>query len=308
MSQFIIKFGQVESILDETHGGRIKCRLSQDKGLTTQELPYCFPLMPKTFQSVPKIGECALVICADASNVRSTRFYIGPVISQPQFFTQDNYLGGVGSATSLFPTGSLKPLESIDKYAETAGAFPEPREVAMVGRVSEDIILGDREINIRCGVRQDGTANGEPGLRGNVIFNNQDPAYIQLRHRNEGFNNSSGDGDISAKSVVNVVADKINLISHQDHNVNDKLTTAFKGSDVNSAPLINPYDQSDIMSKLHQIPYGDVLVEYLEYLRNMVMNHVHTFPLNPPCEGTYCYDKVNEFDLNTIKSPNVRTS
>ena len=57
MGNAVIKMGQVESIYDDADGLRIKVRLAQDGDKPISELPYAFPLLPKTLQSVPKEGE-----------------------------------------------------------------------------------------------------------------------------------------------------------------------------------------------------------------------------------------------------------
>ena len=47
-----------------------------------------------------------------------------------------------------------KILATIDNFDETKGAFPNNDDIAVIGRKSEDVILKDGEIDIRCGIRQ----------------------------------------------------------------------------------------------------------------------------------------------------------
>ena len=72
---------------------------------------------------------------------------------QPQYFHQEYYNGGRGTSSSLLQGSITNPLETIDHYDETKGSFPETNDIALVGRKSEDIILKDGEIDIRCGIR-----------------------------------------------------------------------------------------------------------------------------------------------------------
>lgn len=292
MGELVIKKAQVESVSDSADGLRIKARLQQDGVRNINDIPYAFPLLPKTLQSVPKIGECVLVITSKLGDDGSNRFYIGPIISQPQFQYFDSYNYGKGTATSLLQDGFSKPLEKISNYESTKGSFPDVNDVAMIGRKGEDIVIKDDEIDLRCGIRRKSV--GDENLLGDVLFNNQDPAYIQLKYKNN-IGVSKGQ---EANSVANVVADKINLISHKD---------------VNSLPLtdkdelIKTNEMDSIMSQLHQLPYGDVLVEVLKKIVSALVNHVHPYPGLPPCKDQYV-TAILGTDLNTILSDNVRIS
>ena len=292
MNETIIKIAHVESVIDDADGMRIKARLSQDGNVSTKDLPYAFPLLPKVFQSVPKVGEAVFIITAKLSNTAEGRYYIGPIISQPQFHQKDEYMYGRGMATSLLPSKSREPLERISNYASTDGAFPDLEDVALVGRKSEDVILKEGEVDIRCGIRT--SSNSEDNLLGNVVFNRLSPSYIQLKFQHNICNKSKQEAD----SVINVVADKINLISHKDKN-------QFNLTDQQS--LIKPEELDDIMSKLHQIPYGDILVEVLEKMRNAIVLHTHTYVGVPPCKDSNIL-QIEEENLNSMLSDHIRTS
>lgn len=293
----VVRIGEVVDIDDEYDGLRIKVRIDQDNNISNNDLPYSFPLLPKTIQTVPKIGEAVLVILSRFGNKNSIRYYIGPLISQPQYFYKESYNGGYGTSTSLVNGGVAKPLESISHYNETKGSFPSVNDVALVGRKSEDIILKDGEIDIRCGIRGKkifDNINNEEALKGDVIFNSQNPAYLQLKYK-RGL--CKGNKQV-ADSVVNIVADKINLISHKD-------TESFNLTDQNE--LINSNEIDDIMSKLHQVPYGDLLVDALKKIRNALTNHVHPYPGLPPVPCAYITSALG-VNLDDILSENVRIS
>ncbi|MBR6515743.1 MAG: hypothetical protein IKT40_02690 [Bacilli bacterium] len=292
MSEIVIKMAQVESVIDDADGLRIKARLSQDGNVSTNDLPYSFPLLPKTFQSVPKVGEGVLIFCSELSNNYSNRYYIGPIISQPQFNSYDPYMYGRGTSISLLQGSSVEPLEKISNYDSTRGAYPKVNDVALVGRDTEDIVLKDGEIDLRCGIRTN-TSDNE-NLLGDVIFNSHNPSYIQLKYK-RGLTHSMGR---EADSIINVVADKINLISHKDRNY-------FNLTDKDE--LIKESDMDMIMSKLHQLPYGDILVEVLDKMRSAITNHVHAYPGLPPCLDQYI-TALHATNLKEILSDNVRIS
>jgi len=301
-NNYVIKEGQVEyvengsGIFGEEAGAcRIKVRLSQDGDKDIKNLPWCHPLLPKTFQSIPKIGEGVLVITSEIGNNESNRFYIGPIISQPQYFKYDPYSYGRGSAISLLKGGKDEHvLENINKFSDvTEGAFPKTTDVAIIGRDSEDISLKEGEVMVRSGARVGGD-NSNENLVGNVIFNTNSPAYLQLKYK-QGLLNTH---EYQANSVINLVADKINLISHQDENIREKL--------INKKSMIDDMEFANIMNQLHQLPYGDLLVRGLNIMKLAVMNHGHNLsPESKPVVGSYIKE-LEGVHFDEMLSPNVR--
>ena len=285
MSEIYIKMAQVESVEDDSDGLRIKARLSQDGLKSTNELPYAYPLLPKTFRTVPKVGEGVLIFFSEIGNNNSNRYYIGPLISQDQKLNYDSYDYGRCTSISLLQGGEIQPLTKLSKYEETNGSFPKINDVSVVGRKGEDIILKDDEIDLRCGIRTEVIDKTDKNLVGNVMFNNINPSYIQLKYK-------------EADSIINLVADKINIISHKDVN-------QFNLTDKNE--LIKTSEMDEIMSKLHQLAYGDELVKALNIIRNAITNHVHPYLGMPPCSDTYIMDLLS-YDFNDILSNNVRIS
>jgi len=306
----IVKKGQVEQIYDEYDALRIKVRLPEDGDIPLSRLPYCFPCLPKSFRVVPKIGEGALVITTMSKNNETQRYYLGPIISQDQFNNLCHYNYGKGEALSTIEGGDVTPFESMSNYEETVGSFPEISDVAMVGRGTQDIILREtnrgnsNEVDIRCGIRTKSTNNDENSyseLMGSVIFNKIDPAYIQLKYKNH-FTSDSQGRDLEANSIINLVADKINLISHKDENY-------FNLTD--EKELIPESEMSNIMNSLHQVPLGDKLIELLEKIIIALYKHVHPMGGMPPVEDSsiaeikpYGLDKLYE----EILSKHIRIS
>lgn len=297
----IVNIAQVVSISDETDGLRIKAVSIHDKNINLDEIPYAFPLMPKTFQTVPKIGEAVLLIYSQIDNSNSQRYYIGPIISQPQYMGNAPYNNGIGEGTSVLQGSKVAPLPRISQFAATDGAFPNIEDVALVGRKSEDIILKDNEVNIRCGVRTEANYNGDVdtnGLVGDVIFNSKNPAYIQLKKCEEK----------GGETYTNIVSDKINLISH-NYNSSQAINLTNPSSDSSRTHenLIKESDFEHIMNQLHQIPYGDVLIQVLDLMRRVLLTHTHAFPGLPPVQSDSVLG-LNGVNLNDMLSPDIRIS
>lgn len=283
-NKVLIQYGHVVSTNDELDGMRIKVRLNQDR-TNDSDLPYAFPLLPKTIQTMPKRGEGVLVLTMELGNNQSQRFYIGPIISQPQFFNYDKYyiLGGneYQQATSLVTgAGEATPVGAISWCNATKNAFPDKKSVALVGRDSEDIELKEGEIDIRCGIRKEADINATGGnihkdIFGKVCFNGHDPAYIQLKFKEDGVVYGAEPNKTAATSIINMVAGKINMVS-----TNDLAYTERAGWD----RMLDNGDFADLMDQLHQLPWGDKLVQYLELQRKMFCEHTHPYSMKPPCK------------------------
>lgn len=297
--ELIIKMGQVEYVEDSADGLRLKIRISQDGNESIENIPYAFPFLPKTFQSVPKVGEGAFVLTTYTGDKQSQRYYIGPIISQPQFQGKCEFQHGRGNATSLLTNGLIEPLGKISNNKSTWGSFPKREDVAIIGRGSQDIVMHNNEsttsneLDLRCGIRQTSTENNTD-LIGKVIYNALDPTYIQLKYKR---NLSTGNLQ-EANSMVNVVADKINIISNKDEN-------AFNLTDINE---LIPEDQLDeIMGKLHRLAHGDTLVELLKLIIKAIVTHVHPYAAMPPVIDGYVKEMV-EYEVEKIMSKHVRIS
>lgn len=311
---------------DDADAWRIKVRLDDDGDVDVASLPWAFPLNPKVIQSIPQVGEGVFVITSEIGNNGSQRFYSGPIISQPQYQAFCDYgIDGRGPATSLLTNGKpygVNTLASISKRKDlTYGSFPNIKDIAILGRGQEDVVLKYRkkenniesEIDMRAGIRLEPSDDSIKYLKGNVVFNNVNPSYIQIKHGTNGICGiKKGTGDSydskyespskrSGNGVVNIVADKINLISHKD-------TNGFGEKIADRENLVREGELDDIMSLLHRSVYGDELIILLKKIVNVLATHTHPYNMLPPTvEGTELKSLV-EYPYENIISPNVRIS
>ena len=297
-NQVVIQYGTVDSVIDHDDGKRILVRLNQDRpgynAATQRSQVNAFPLLPKTLQSPPKTGEGVLVFTMELGNNQSQRFYIGPIISQPQFFEKDNFSLSQGQASQqaaslLQGAGNANPVPALSRFSETHSAFPKDDSVAIIGRSSEDIELKDGEIDIRCGIRTDPINTSDEdkknGLFGKVMFNGIDPAYIQLKYSNGGLT-TNGDTTTATNSIINMVAGKLNIISTQD-DVYGKLMNGktIKRSNGDERPYLQMLKNDDfgtLMDELHQVPLGDKLLNFLNVFLGVFLKHTHDWNGLPP--------------------------
>ena len=97
-------------------------------------------------------------------------------------------------------------------------------------------------------------------------------------------------------SSVNIVADKINLLSQQSK-------TPFKLNDRDY--LITDEELMKIIEQGHPLPYGDDLIHFLKQLVEVIRTHTHPFSMDPPCFTTP-QDNVLNTDLDQMLSESIR--
>ena len=280
-NEYIFKMCPVEYVDDNSKGLRIKVRIQPyDNGKDiTQEpniknkgngVPWCFPLLPKMLHVNPKVGELVIVFCQQPNSPKSQRLFFGPIISQDYMldYDFDYFKSNVkSSARRLFSGGApdkvYAPFPNPDEDGENEGTIPEREDVAIRGRSNTDIILKDSETHIRCGFKK----TPDSATKDKLHFNDKDLAYILMRYR------ASDDETGEYNSSVNIVADRINLLSHDSN-------TYFDMGD--RKDLISDNEMKKILDKAHELPYGDVLVDFLKCFVDIFKRHVHPYSGIPP--------------------------
>ena len=270
----------VVSVNDENACLRIKVRLQpEDNNTAVEDLPYCFPLLPKHFQVNPKVGEMVLVITSRLGVSQSRRWFIGPIISQQYMLREDPFISATTGYFSLLPRPELNP--------ENEGSYPDREDVAVQGRKNADLILKENEVRLRCGFQKEPNGLSQNSL----LFNKEDLSYIQMKykrmkdHKGKTFN-----------SAINIVADRINLLSHDS-------TTPFTLND--KKELITEKELVKILETAHPLIYGDELVNFLKQLIEVIRTHTHPFSMDPPCFTTP-QTKVLDTDLDAILSNSIK--
>ena len=265
------KFGTVISVEDDQDGDRIKVHV---KGIdpvdfTLEDIPYSFPALPKQIYIKPKIGETVLCFTQNGS-YDDDRFYIGPIISQPHKLEKDTL-----SSMSFFNGGMVKPDIAPSTNPNNIGVQLEDNDVGLQGRGSTDIIAKPNEIRLRAGKTLD-----------MKTLNKDNPAYTQIKY-----------DKLTNESSINLVSDNINLLSHNG-------IDRFNLTDSNE--LITKEEYDNIIQKAHQLPFGDVLIDFLKILVKAFSNHVHAYPGLPPDLTQIEVKKLLEYEMDKILSKNIR--
>ncbi len=272
-----IYYGEVISIDDDTDGGRIKVKIPDlDNRITsTNDLPWCYPLMPKFFHVFPQVGEIVRVFLEDIKFPERSRFWLGSVVSQPQKIGFDSKYTAL-STTNLALTA---PEKAPNTYPDADGVFPLKTDVAIVGKVNTDVILRINEVHIRAGKHEND----------NILkLNVKNPAEISMIYEPQ-----AGTENVFYSNTI-VMSDKIALITHSGN-------PQFK------AARLTSQDRERIFTEGHPTARADVLVEALEVIRTALINHIHGYS-GLPADKTAIIKKLEELQLEAIMQKNVVTN
>lgn len=283
-----IYIGIVINIDDDKNTGNLKIRIKGvDDNVSDGELPNSFPILPKFVNIYPKVGEAVLVF--NFNDIKKDRLWLGPIVSQNQSL---RFSDGLTTALSGFDFGSVAPKKNYLQSPENVGSYPSKKDIAIQGRVNCDILLGDNNITIR---------SGKIDLNDSkyVKFNKQNPSYIQVRHSLNLINNGV---EVKNQGCINVVSDKINLLTYNSKLKNYDIT--------NQDDLITEEVINNIIKESQEIVYGRNLVEFLKIFIKAFITHVHPYhgdvPENLDNEATI--DQLLKFNLDTLLNPNVKSN
>ena len=211
-------------------------------------------------------------------------WFIGPIISQQYALKSENFY----SALSVLDNGRITtPLPRPELNPDNEGTIPDREDIALQGRDNADLILKENEVRLRCGFKRNGAISPEKSL----IFNREDLSYIQMKYKK--LKDHKGN---DFASTINVVADRINLLSHDS-------TTPFTLN--NRKELITDDELIRILEQAHPLPYGDKLIDFLKQLIEVIRTHTHPFAMDPPCFTTP-QTKVLNTDLDEMLSNSIR--
>ena len=281
----LIRICEVVSIDDNTDGNRIKVRISPREDFTPiDKLPWCVPLLPQMMHIKPKVGESVLILTAVAGRDMTLRYYIGPVISQMSHLPEEPAL----DAKRVSPTNTERHDPATTNDVDlTNGSLPNDDDIAILGRKNSDVILTDNDVRVRCGVKL-----VKPENQRGFVFNTSNPSYLKLKYYEDGL-----DEQKKIHSTATLVADKINLIGNVGK---DQFYDTRNPED-----LISDDVMREMVEKAHQLPFGDILVDFLNKFRTAFLVHTHPKEMMIPCQEA-TYNNVKSFDLNSVLSDNVR--
>lgn len=281
-------------------------------------LPWCQPLLPKFINVVPKVGETVKVAVHDYRNKKIRREYVGPVIAQqrPPDFIDSPFFPSKWKVEVDFYNGSWsQEPESIDGDWKI---YPDKEDIAISGRRNTDLILRNKqnydEIILRAGkIDYKSIVGNQNNVENNVVggsfpLNKKNPAYITVNHtlpqrigqpnqNQQIFPNTLGGDAIKKLNLendrthINMVADKLNLISHEGSSKKGFVKKILKGDDI----LTQIKTENEL---LHPLVYGDVLWEFMVKMRAFVEGHIHKGSRREPDGDQTKNDLIKWFNDN----------
>ena len=258
-------------------------------------------MLPKHLLINPKKGEKVFVFF-QKHTAQSFRAFIGPVVMQDYML---NYAPGSVNGTTAFDVNTLSkpdtyegenntkeklmgPFEAPSRNPENDGTIPKQDAVVIRGRANTDVVLKENETQIRCGFQVNPF---DQSTKTKLKYNSVDPGYIQLRYKP--MKDQKGD---EFKSAINIVADRINLLSYDSPSYI---------SELGSKDYVTDKRMEEIFQKAHPLPYGDELVAFLKEFVRVFMEHSHPFHQEPPCLSSTNSDSINR-NLDNILSKSIR--
>lgn len=298
-----LRYGEVVQNTDDNGLGRIKVRIKGnpssggDDGISISDLAYASPLIPKHISVIPKVGEMVWVFVLDKTKQHADRLYVGPIISQLEKLNYDEAQLGALNGMSFGPTQSNTNPDTI---AQIDGVFPDKEDISIQGRYNTDITQKKNEIIIRAGKFEEIAKNTNNPL--GFQFNAKTQGYIQIKN---GVKLSTNLGS-SVGTVTTIVSNKINLITHIEGSPRFNVT--------GQEELIPEEEMFRIINEAHQLPFGDVLLQYLKLLKDALFSHVHNSNGKPATDLTadgniqaLAAFKAKAEDLeNSMLSKNIR--
>ncbi len=281
----IVYTAEVVGIDDKDDAGRIIVRIPGiDNELNESEGKGAFPLLPKTNQIFPKIGESVFIIMEFLGNDTYNRYWVGPIISQPQKIGYDSNFKTAKAGLSEGSNFGLSVAPST--ITESKGVYPDKEFVAQIGRENTDIIHKKNEILIRTGKHIDGN---------NLIFNKKNPGYIQIKSHVTLPPLSEKEKE-TIGSVTTIVSNRINLITH-DGSPNFSVTDPEN--------QITNESLQKIIKEAHPLVFGDTLIRLIKVQRAFALNHIHEQINMSPNNGQPEYKDLMNFPLDKILSKTI---
>jgi hypothetical protein len=128
---------------------------SEETDPWTSRDPLIFlPLLPYYLNINPEVGEYVNIIYQNPNYPKENKYYISGVLSTPmavEFEACSASQKNLASGNQFKSTKSLKNQNGTYQNEKSKGIFPEPKDNAIVGRGSTDIILKKDEVLLRAG-------------------------------------------------------------------------------------------------------------------------------------------------------------
>jgi len=230
----------------------------RDRDIPDDKLPFCVPLIPSFFHTMPLEGEMVTLFLENPSINTSPRHWVGPVINSKLKLKYQSFR----EAIKIFDYTKFGLNPTVSSRPNQLRVWPEKSDVAVLGRDDSMLLLRPREVFLNAGAFKRGTL--DPNI--------EHPSFLQMRQFDVKPEGSFNTNPIEY-SQMNVVSTNVNLYSPRGK---------FRKEDMQQFE-VNPDLQNfgETALRLHPTVFGDELVKLLNYIIQFLRTHIHT-PQNPP--------------------------
>lgn len=275
---------------------------------------YAIPLLPYHYQILPKVGEMVMIIVFEDGKGQLNRCWSGPLIPNKNAIN----FSGKDKAGSHLNSAAIPAEKNIDKKivnrrvkkrGNFTGGFPEKYDIAIHSRDNADIVLptkSDKADNITDGgevlIRAGKFKYSQNPSNNGLELNDENPAYFRLKSFNIKRPDKINDqGKLTKQPQTHAMlfSDYITIVSHKNGEEGGKGITK-----------INPILESDndiirVHKSLQPLVRGELLVEFLELVRDYIKNHNHPYH-KLPATNANSKEEIDKFDIRSILSTNIR--
>lgn len=122
---------------------------------TTRDPFLCLPLLPFFISQQPETQESVNIFYADKEFPYQNKYYVQGGFSSPVASSFESYLSSrkyTSQGTQIKPLPDIKKPGTDEYYNNfSKGVYPEPRDNAIIGRGTCDIIVKDNDVLLRAG-------------------------------------------------------------------------------------------------------------------------------------------------------------
>lgn len=278
-NRIVARIVGIDDATGQLKGGR-------DRDIPDDKLPFCFPLTPTFFHSLPIEGEMVYVILENPDQNTSPRYWVGPIISSKFKLKYQSFK----EALKLFEYSNFNLNQQLNSRPDAKKAWPTKADVGLLGRDDAKIILRPREVNISCGIFKKGTFE----------INIDHPSYISLKQMEFSDSEREENPNLFDHSSLDSMSTVINMHSPRGKYRQDNLARFEINNDLESF--------GELSKKLHPAVFGDELIKLLDLIIRVLLTHIHT-PQNPavPNQDTKSLQEYSiDGKLQNIISNHVR--
>lgn len=164
---------------------------------------------------------------------------------------------------------SLRETLKTKLIEDYENIYPQKDVISLQGRGNSDLILGDKYIELRAGKHL---------VKNKTKLNKLNPSSIKLSIDDNG-----------STSYTTVTSDKILLISNNDE----------------YSSIIDKNELEKIINTAMSATYAEPLIEFMNLMKDFVANHIHVSNL-PPNKGVGAVRDILNFDVSSVKAPNIK--